>query len=85
MHVEGLVSAVVVGLVLGYLGRLVVPGRSGLGVIATMLIGLAAAFLGGWIGHAAGWSFGPLLVVEVVLAAVGVALVGGGWRSSQRH
>jgi uncharacterized membrane protein YeaQ/YmgE (transglycosylase-associated protein family) len=81
MHVSGILSAIVVGLVIGYLGRLVVPGRQAIGVLATLLIGLAAAFLGGWIGNQAGWGFGPLLVVEVVLAAVGVALVGGGIRS----
>jgi uncharacterized membrane protein YeaQ/YmgE (transglycosylase-associated protein family) len=84
MHVSGIFSAVVVGLVLGYLGRLIVPGRSNLGMIATLLIGLAAAFVGGYIGNKAGWSFGPLLVVEVVLAAIGVSLVGGGLRSRSK-
>lgn len=84
MHVTGIVTAIVVGLVLGFLGRLIVPGKSQIGFFATLLIGLAAAFLGGWIADSADWGFLPLLIVEVVFAAIGVALVGGGLRSRQR-
>ncbi len=78
VHADGIFSAIVVGLVLGALGRLVVPGRQAIGMIATILIGLAAGFLGGWIGDKAGWSFVVTLIVQVVLAAAFVGLVAGG-------
>ncbi len=80
MHPDGIISAILVGLIIGGLGRLIVPGRQAIGVLATIVIGLAAAFLGAYLGDRAGWSFGPTLVVQLALAAVGVGLVGGGIR-----
>ncbi len=85
MHADGIFSAIVVGLVLGALGRLVVPGRQAIGVVATLLVGLAAGFLGGWIGYQADWSFVVTLIVQVVLAAVFVGFVAGGMRSGSNN
>ena len=44
-----------VGLVVGALAKLVMPGRDPGGVIVTALIGLAGGLLAGVIGRAAGW------------------------------
>ena len=41
-----MVGAIVLGLVAGYLGRLLMPGRDKMGFIATMLLGLAGAVVG---------------------------------------
>lgn len=84
MHPDGIISAIFVGLVLGYLGRLLVPGRQAIGVVTTIIVGLAAAFLGGWLGYRAHWSFGVTLIVQLAIAAVAVAIVGGGLRSGGR-
>ena len=40
------VGAIVLGIVAGYLGRLLMPGRDKMGFIATMLLGLAGAVVG---------------------------------------
>jgi uncharacterized membrane protein YeaQ/YmgE (transglycosylase-associated protein family) len=40
------VGAIVLGIVAGYLGRLLMPGRDRMGFIATMLLGLAGAVVG---------------------------------------
>jgi len=40
------VGAIILGIVAGYLGRLLMPGRDKMGFIATMLIGLAGAVVG---------------------------------------
>jgi uncharacterized membrane protein YeaQ/YmgE (transglycosylase-associated protein family) len=85
MHADGIFSAIVVGLVLGALGRLIVPGRQAIGVVATLLVGLAAGFLGGWIGDKADWSFLVTLIVQVVLAAVFVGFVAGGMRGGSSN
>jgi uncharacterized membrane protein YeaQ/YmgE (transglycosylase-associated protein family) len=43
------------GLVIGALAKLVMPGRDPGGIIVTMLLGIAGAVLGGFIGRALGW------------------------------
>ena len=91
MTVTGIISAIIVGLVIGALGRLVVPGRQNIGILMTMLVGVVAALLGTVIARATGvadtsgvdWIE---LLFQVVLAAVGVFLVAGlmGRRRSMR-
>jgi uncharacterized membrane protein YeaQ/YmgE (transglycosylase-associated protein family) len=41
-----MVGAIILGIVAGYLGRLLMPGRDKLGFLATMLLGLAGAVVG---------------------------------------
>ena len=43
------------GLVVGALAKLVMPGNDPGGIIVTMLLGIAGAVLGGYIGQALGW------------------------------
>jgi uncharacterized membrane protein YeaQ/YmgE (transglycosylase-associated protein family) len=43
------------GLIVGALAKLVMPGRDPGGIIVTMLIGVAGAVLGGFIGRALGF------------------------------
>lgn len=82
MTVTGIISALIVGLIIGALGRLVVPGRQNLPIWLTILIGVGAALLGTVIARALGvaetrgfdWTE---LLFQVVLAAIGVALVAG--------
>ena len=41
-----MIGAIVLGIVAGYLGRLLMPGRDKMGFIATMLLGIAGAVVG---------------------------------------
>jgi len=41
-----MIGAIILGLVAGYIGRLLMPGRDKMGFIATMLLGLAGAVVG---------------------------------------
>lgn len=71
-----LISAVITGLVIGALGRLVVPGRQPIGCLFTVLIGILGAVAGTAIARAA--DLGNWLVVlacQVAVAALGVALL----------
>lgn len=45
----------IIGLVVGALAKLIVPGRDPGGIIVTMLIGVAGSFIAGLIGRAVGW------------------------------
>lgn len=65
------------GLIIGALGRLVLPGRQEIGLLQTALIGIAASLLGGVLGEIfdAGWLI--RFLVAVALAAIGVTLLEG--------
>ncbi|WP_305788815.1 GlsB/YeaQ/YmgE family stress response membrane protein [Symbioplanes lichenis] len=82
MTVAGIVSALIVGLIIGALGRLVVPGKQNIPIWLTLVIGVVAALLGTVLARAFGvadtngidWTE---ILFQVVLAAIGVALVAG--------
>jgi len=74
-----IVGLLVMGLIVGAVGRLVVPGKHSLGFFGTMAVGVAGAFLGWWIGeglvgvrfHEHRWiwaTIGSVLIVWVVTA-----------------
>ena len=42
---------IIVGLIVGALARLLLPGRDPMGWLATILLGIAGSFLGGFIGN----------------------------------
>jgi len=86
MRVTDYLSAIIAGVVVGLLGRLVLPGRQRIGVFVTFLIGVAAALLGTWVVHLLGldgrymfhwwrvhWDW-VQLGVQVFLAVIGVGL-----------
>ena len=77
MEISGIISAIVIGIVIGVLGRLVVPGRQRIGVLWTIVIGIVAAFIG--TGIAAGLDVADTKgvdwiewIIQVALAAFGV-------------
>lgn len=82
MSVTGIISAIIVGLIIGALGRLVLPGRQNISILLTMIVGVVAAIIGTILANALGvgdtsgfdWIE---LVIQVVLAAIGVSLVAG--------
>jgi uncharacterized membrane protein YeaQ/YmgE (transglycosylase-associated protein family) len=41
-----MIGAIILGIVAGYIGRLLMPGRDKMGFLATMLLGLAGSVLG---------------------------------------
>jgi uncharacterized membrane protein YeaQ/YmgE (transglycosylase-associated protein family) len=83
LTVWGIIQALFVGLIVGALGRLVVPGRQNMPMWLHMLIGVGAALLGTIIARAAGIATETAgidwreLAVQVVVAAIAVALVAG--------
>ena len=51
----GILSWIVFGLVVGIIAKLLMPGRDPGGFIITMLLGVAGALLGGFLGRAMGF------------------------------
>jgi uncharacterized membrane protein YeaQ/YmgE (transglycosylase-associated protein family) len=54
----GVLGWIVFGLIVGAIAKLVMPGRDPGGFIVTILLGIAGALIGGYIGRVAGW-YGP--------------------------
>jgi len=81
MTITGVISAILIGIVVGVIGRLLVPGRQPIGWLITIGVGIISAFIGTAIARALGiptategidWME---LLVQVIVAAIGVALV----------
>jgi uncharacterized membrane protein YeaQ/YmgE (transglycosylase-associated protein family) len=51
MHI---IITLIVGLIVGALAKLLMPGKDPGGVIITMLLGVAGSFIAGMLGHALG-------------------------------
>jgi uncharacterized membrane protein YeaQ/YmgE (transglycosylase-associated protein family) len=80
MTIGGIISAIIVGLVVGALGRLLLPGRQRIGIVLTVLVGIVAAFAGTAVARAIGMAESPGIDwvevgFQVALAAVGVGIV----------
>jgi uncharacterized membrane protein YeaQ/YmgE (transglycosylase-associated protein family) len=73
-----LVTTIVVGLVIGALARLVVPGPQPIGFVATVMTGLSGSIIGGFLGqHVFGFGGFATTLIEIGVAALVVlALVG---------
>jgi uncharacterized membrane protein YeaQ/YmgE (transglycosylase-associated protein family) len=82
MSPGSLIGAIIIGAIIGVLGRLVVPGRQKMPIWLTVLVGIVAALIGTAIARAlnvadtSGIDWVELLI-QVLVAAAGVALVTG--------
>lgn len=74
MHI---LLTLIVGLVVGALAKLVMPGRDPGGILVTMLLGIAGSFIAGALGHSMGWyaiGEGPGLLASVLGAVILLAI-----------
>ena len=69
-----LVGMAIFGLIVGALAKLVMPGRDGGGIIITMLLGVAGAVLGGYLGRVMGM-YGPGEGAGFIMATIGAVLL----------
>jgi uncharacterized membrane protein YeaQ/YmgE (transglycosylase-associated protein family) len=69
----GILAWIVLGLIAGAIAKLLMPGRDPGGWIVTMLLGIAGAFVGGFIGRAIWGSTG---VNGVNMGSIGLAVLG---------
>ena len=79
MTVTGIITAIVVGAIIGAQGRLVVPRRHPLPIWVTIVVGIVAALIGSAIARALGFADTAgidwrELIVQVILAAIGVVI-----------
>ncbi|MGB3257781.1 MAG: GlsB/YeaQ/YmgE family stress response membrane protein [Ornithinimicrobium sp.] len=78
MTTSGIFTALLAGIVIGALGRLIIPGRQAIGWILTFVVGLVGAFVGGFLAEGMDLTiWWQVLVFQVLVAAVLVLLVNG--------
>jgi len=70
----GVLGWIVFGLVVGIVAKLLMPGRDPGGFIITILLGIAGAMLGGWLGRALGW-YGPADNAGFLMSVVGAIIL----------
>jgi uncharacterized membrane protein YeaQ/YmgE (transglycosylase-associated protein family) len=76
-----ILSIIVVGLIAGALARLLVPGRQGLSIPMTILLGIVGSFVGGFLGYlifgrdAGSGLLQPAGIIGSVIGAVIVLLI----------
>ena len=81
-----IIGAIVVGLIVGALARLIMPGKQNIGVIMTIVLGALGSFIGSWLTYQFGYTNSnggfeiiPFLVgiiVAIVLIAIYVGITG---------
>ncbi len=81
MTVTGIISAIFIGIVVGALGRLLLPGKQKIGILVTILVGIVSALIGTALAGAIGIPTATSgvdwleLLVQVIVAVLGVGLV----------
>ncbi|MBN2060117.1 MAG: GlsB/YeaQ/YmgE family stress response membrane protein [Deltaproteobacteria bacterium] len=72
----GILSWIVMGLIVGLLAKFIMPGKDPGGIIITILIGIAGAFLGGYIGSLLGISkVTGFNFISILLAIIGALIL----------
>ena len=75
----GVLGSILFGLIVGAIAKLVMPGRDPGGIIVTMLLGIAGALIGGFIGRTLGW-YGPNDGAGFLMSFLGAILLLGIYR-----
>lgn len=75
MTIEGIIGAIVIGAIIGALGRLFAPGKQNISILVTIVVGIIAALIGtaivGPMRDTTGIDWVELLV-QLALAVIGV-------------
>jgi uncharacterized membrane protein YeaQ/YmgE (transglycosylase-associated protein family) len=76
MPAWAIISTIIVGFVIGALGRLVVPGRQRVNLVIIFLAGLIGSIVGGFLGsHVLGLGWIGTTLIEIGLAAAVIAFM----------
>jgi uncharacterized membrane protein YeaQ/YmgE (transglycosylase-associated protein family) len=79
--IESIFGAIIIGLILGVVGRALAPGKQSIPIWLTIVVGMAAALIGtfivGPLRDTSGWFDWTELVAQIVLAVIGVIIAAG--------
>ena len=72
MHI---ITMIVIGLIVGALAKLFMPGKDPGGIIVTILLGIAGSFVAGFLGRAVGWYRTPESGPGIIASIIGAMLL----------
>jgi len=75
----GVIWTIVLGFVIGLIAKFIHPGKENMGIITTILLGIAGSFLAGIIGEAIGWykaGEGAGFIASVIVAILLLVIYG---------
>ena len=74
---------IIIGLIVGAIAKLIMPGRDPGGIIVTILLGIAGSLIAGWLGRAVGWysegqsaGFFASIVGAIIILAIYRLIIG---------
>ncbi len=72
-----MISAILIGLIVGLIAKLLIPGRDPGGIIVTILLGIAGGVIAAWLGRAIGWyePGQPAGIIGSIVGAVVLLLI----------
>ena len=76
----GILATLIVGLIVGAIAKLLMPGKDPGGIIITILLGIAGAFLAGFLGRAVGWYDDPASGPGIIASVIGAMILLGLYR-----
>jgi uncharacterized membrane protein YeaQ/YmgE (transglycosylase-associated protein family) len=71
----GIIVTLIVGLLVGALAKLVMPGRDPGGIVVTMLLGVAGAFVASQLGRIFGWYRTPGDAPGIIASVIGAVVI----------
>ena len=78
LDVASILGYIVVGAIVGVIARFVIPGEDPMGIIGTILLGIAGAVIGGWVAGAVFEDTSGVDWIASILAAAALVLL---WRA----
>jgi uncharacterized membrane protein YeaQ/YmgE (transglycosylase-associated protein family) len=69
-----IVGWIIFGLIVGIIGKFLMPGRDPGGIVVTILLGIGGALLGGWVGQALGL-YGEGEPAGFIMAVIGAIIL----------
>ena len=79
MDLGSIIGAIIIGAIIGLLGRVFAPGRQNISILVTIIVGIIAAFLGTFLARAIGVEDTNGIdwiehLIQIILAVIGVIL-----------
>ena len=88
-----MIAAIIIGLIVGAIAKLIMPGKDPGGIIITILLGIAGSVVATFLGRSFGWYrpgqsagfiasvIGAIILLAITLSSEGASRLMGSWRS----
>lgn len=71
----GIISTIIFGLVVGLLGKFIMPGKDPGGIIVTALIGIVGSIIGHYLAGLLGMAVGGWTLANIIASVIGALIL----------